>query len=289
MSFKTIMAPMMGEEADKKALDAALTMAGPTDAHIQAVFLHRDLKESLVPHVINGLGAGIIDSLVQVAEEEVEHARRAARSSYDTWRQASGIGEKTDPAPTNGITAELSMAMGDLGGNLAKAGRMADVICVVRPGKNDGADWGTLILAALMETGRAVLLAPADTKMKPIESVAIAWNGSREAARAVALAMPVLEAADSVTVLAGTSDYLKPEDVTAFTESLKWHGVNATARMFALNGADLAGRLQAEAREADAQLLVLGAYSHSRLREFVFGGVTDDIIKAGRMPVLMAH
>ena len=166
---------------------------------------------------------------------------------------------------------------------------MADVICMVRPGEYDGSDGETLFQAALMETGKAVLLAPADTKMKPIKSVAIAWNGSREAARAVALAMPMLETADSVTVLAGTSDYLKPEDVTAFTESLKWHGFNATARMFALNGADLAGRLQAEAREADAQLLVLGAYSHSRLREFVFGGVTDDIIKAGRMPVLMAH
>jgi len=289
MSIKTIMAPMMGEKADKRILDVALTMAVPTNAHVQAVFLHRDPKDIMMPQVGDGLSGGIIDSLMLEAEAQVDSARRAAHSTYDTWRQESGIAELANPAPTNGITSDLSEAIGDLSGTLAKTGRMADVICLVRPDEDDGSDGEALIKAALMETGKTVLLAPTDAEMNAVESVAIAWNGSREAARAVALAMPLLEAADSVTVLAATSDYVRPEDVTAFTESLKWHGINAAARMFAQNGAELADRLQEEAQKSGAQLLVLGAYSHSRLKEFVFGGVTDDIIKDGRMPVMMAH
>jgi len=98
----------------------------------------------------------------------------------------------------------------------------------------------------------------------------------------------MLERADLVTVLAGTSDMLTPAEVNAFVDSLKWHGVNAKPRMFTMNG-DQAGRLQAEAMDAGAQVLVLGAYSHSRMREFVFGGVTDDILNAAQMPVLLAH
>ena len=90
------------------------------------------------------------------------------------------------------------------------------------------------------------------------------------------------------TVLVGTSDHLKPADMNAFVASLKWHGVDAKARMFTMSG-DQSVRLKAEAMDVGAQVLVLGAYSHSRMREFVFGGVTDGIINAAQMPVLMAH
>jgi nucleotide-binding universal stress UspA family protein len=194
------------------------------------------------------------------------------------------VGEGTD-----GITTRLAEVQGELHTNVAKAGRMADIFCMVQPGENDDAELSTMLTTALMETGKMVMLTPGGETMEPIKSVAIGWNGSREAARAVALAMPIPESAETVIVLAGTSDYLAPDDVNAFTTSLTWHGVKAKAHMFNLNGQDPASRLQAEARDRGAQLLVLGAYSHSRLREFVFGGVTDDIINSAKMPVLMAH
>jgi nucleotide-binding universal stress UspA family protein len=288
MSINTIVAPMTGGPTDRPALDAALTMAGPTNAHIQAVFLHRDPKHIALPQVGEGMTAGMIDTLVEAAERQVRNDRAAAHASYDEWRRANAVSESEVPALTNGITAHLTEVQGEMSTNLAKTGRMADIVCIVQPGKDDDDELSNLTTAALLETGKMVYLAPRNKTPEPIKSVAIAWNGSREAARAVAMAMPVLERAETVTVLAGTSAYLTPADVNAFTTSLKWHGINAKPRMFTMNG-DQSGRLQAEAMDAGAQVLVLGAYSHSRMREFVFGGVTDDIINAANMPVLMAH
>ncbi|MDA0342348.1 MAG: universal stress protein [Proteobacteria bacterium] len=183
----------------------------------------------------------------------------------------------------------MSEVQGQLEINLAKIGRTADVVCLVRGAEESDPAFTDMLNAALLDTGKAVLVTPSGHKVQPFQSVAIAWNGSREAARAVALAMPMLEVAKTVTILAGTSDYLTPEDVTAFADSLKWHGVNAQTRLLSAKTDDLADHLQAQALDAGAQVLVLGAYSHSRLREFVFGGVTDDIIRGSQMPVLMAH
>ena len=288
MSINTVVAPMTGGPTDGPALDAALAMASPTKAHIQAVFLHRDPKHIALPQVGEGMTAGMIDTLIEAAERQVQTDRAAAHASYDGWRRANGINEVETPALTNGITSHLSEVQGDMATSLARTGRMADVVCMVQPGDNDDAELSNLVTAALLETGKMVYLAPNGKKSDPIKSVAIAWNGSREAARAVAMAMPILESAETVTVLAGTSDYLTPADINAFATSLKWHGINATPRMFTMNG-NQAERLQAEAMDAGAQVLVLGAYSHSRMREFVFGGVTDDIINQASMPVLMGH
>jgi nucleotide-binding universal stress UspA family protein len=162
-------------------------------------------------------------------------------------------------------------------------------VTVVVRGEEDGPDAAAIVEAAMMETGRAVLFVPADVTAEPIKGIAVAWNGSREAARAMALAMPVLEEAGDVVLLAGLSSSLAREDIDACATALGWHGVKARSVTFDGSDGNVAGRLQAEAREAGCQLLVLGAYSHSRLREFIFGGVTDDILAAVRMPVLLAH
>lgn len=288
MSINTIVAPMTGGPTDGPALDAALAMAGPTNAHIQAIFLHPDPKRVALPQVGEGMTAAMIDTLIEAAQQRIQSDRTRAQASYDAWRKANGIDEADTPGPRNSVTAQLGIVQGDPANSLAKIGRTADVVCMTQPSDDDDPEIANLVTTALMDTGKLVFLAPNGRKCAPVKSVAIAWNGSREAARTVALAMPMLERAEKVTVLAGTSDMLTPADVNAFIDSLRWHGVNAQPRMFTMNG-DQAGRLQAEAMDDGAQVLLLGAYSHSRMREFVFGGVTDDIMNAAQMPVLMAH
>ncbi len=289
MSYRIILAPVTGSDSDRPILNAAMTLAGPSKSHIQVLFLHRDPQDVMVPHIGYDLSTGMIDSLILSANEQIGYAREQAKSCYTTWLQETGVTEVSDSTEINGITSAYVEAIGDMSGSLARAGRMADVICMVRSGDNAGFDEETLIQTALLDTGKPVVLVPSSLSPEAITSIAIAWNGTREAARAVSLAMPLLEAADSVSVVAGTCDQVKPEDVTAFAESLERHGINAHANMFALNGADITKRLQDEAHKGGAQLLVMGAYSHSRLRESVFGGVTNDIVNAGQMPVLMAH
>ena len=289
MTIKTLLAPMTGAKADKRVLDAARTMARFTTAHIHAVFLHPNPADVLASQVGDGFGTTMVEPLIQAEEERAANALRAAQSTFDKWRKTNSIDESVGPPLSDQVTAEFSHKIGPIAENLITFGRLADLVCVLRQSDTVSADWRILAEAALIDSGKPVLLAPAKKPMKPIRSVAIAWNGSQEAARAVSFAMPVLEAAKSVTVIAGTSDDLLRSDVSAFTDSLKWHGIDATTKLIKAKGPDLSKRIQNAASKADAQLLVLGAYSHSRFREFIFGGVTEDLLKAGEMPVLMAH
>ncbi len=289
MTIKTLLAPMTGTKADKRVLDTALTMATFTNAHIHAVFLHREPSDIIASYMGDGMTTIMMESLIRAAEEQAEDSRRAAQLTYDKWRKTNSVAESVGPSKSDHVTAGFTQEIGNLSANLIKVGRLADLVCVLRQNENGNADWDILVEAALIDSGKPVLLAPSKKHMRPIQSIAIAWNGSQEAARAVSFAMPVLEAAENVTVIAGTDEDFSRTDVSAFADSLKWHGINATTKLFKAKGPDLAKRIQNTARKADAQLLVIGAYSHNRLRQFVFGGVTDELLKAGEMPVLMAH
>ncbi|NQV99399.1 MAG: universal stress protein [Rhodospirillales bacterium] len=289
MSIKVILAPITGAKADQQILNTALTMATFTNAHIKVVFLCRDPGDVIASQVGYGMSASIIEPLIQAAEDQLKEARQAARLTYDKWQKAGAVADAGAPRLAGRVTAEYAEEIGNMGVNLANQGRLADMICVLRPNQKASPDWPVLVEAALIDTGKPVLLAPAKRQMQAIKSVAIAWNGSQEAARAVTFAMPVLEAAERVTVIAGINDDLSPADVRVFTDSLAWHGIKTTTKTFKTDGSNLGKRLQDASRKADAQLLVLGAYSHNRFRQFIFGGVTDDILKAGEMPILMAH
>jgi nucleotide-binding universal stress UspA family protein len=290
MSIKTILAPVTGTPSDRLVLNAAVALAGEPGAHIQVLFLHRDPQDIIVPHLGHNMNAGLIESLIRSADEQIKTARHAANETYDAWRSDCDVGEQGGAVPASGITAGYAESIGDMATRMTNAGRLADVICMVRtPSEDTGYGEEALIEAALLETGKPLVLVPGDSALETIKSIAIAWNGSRESARTVSLAMPLLEMAENVSVLAGTGDGMNDDDVRAFVKSLAWHGIDATPTVFALNGANLTERLQAEAEKNGAELMVMGAYSHSRFREFVLGGVTDDMINGGRMPVLMAH
>ncbi|MBT5265830.1 MAG: universal stress protein [Rhodospirillaceae bacterium] len=289
MPIKTILVPMMGGEADGPALNAAGNLAKRSGAHVDAVFVHRDPRAVVAPQVGEGVSASMIEALVKSAQKEYESSRDDARTRFDTWCSEAGIEIQDRPGKATGASAAFSEMTGEPAECVTKRGRTADVISVTRVGDRDNSDQTAVLEAALMETGRLVLQVPPQGSVDVGKTVAIAWNGSKEASRTAALALPVLEGVESAVVIAGISDYLTADDVNSFVDSLAWHGVNVTARTFPLDGGSVSGRLQAEARSAGADTILLGAYSHSRLRELVFGGVTADVLDGAHMPVLMAH
>ena len=118
--------------------------------------------------------------------------------------------------------------------------------------------------------------------------MAIAWNGSIEASKAVAAAMPFLMRAKNVSAISvvdGGGDH----NLDGLVQYLRWHGVRAKANSFKSRGGDIGKAVASAASRAKADLLVMGAYTHSRVREMIFGGVTDHVFSSGRMPVLFAH
>lgn len=147
----------------------------------------------------------------------------------------------------------------------------------------------------ILGSGRPVLLAPrAGGTHRPVgNNVLIAWNGSRESTRATYDAMPILKAARYVKVLSiNTGRYTTTPAMDcpqALCATLARHGVRAECEAIALPGADVGAALLSATRAANADLLVMGCYSHSRLYEHAFGGASQHVLAESTVPVLMSH
>ena len=146
----------------------------------------------------------------------------------------------------------------------------------------------------IFESGKPLLLAPPDCPTDPIHTVAIAWKDTTEAARAVTAAMPILSKARRVFVLIANEDNRAALECVNCSENLvtqlRWHGLTAEARYVLPAGRTPPVAVMETAREADADLLVMGAYGRSRWRETIFGGFTREVLEGpSRLLVLLTH
>jgi nucleotide-binding universal stress UspA family protein len=175
---------------------------------------------------------------------------------------------------------------------LVRTGRFADLVVIGRPGADDENIAPETVRAVLYDCARPVVIAPPDPHPGRLASVVVAWNGSAQAARAVGLAMPFLARAARVTVLVADA---KPEEVGTgyLMRSLERRGVTATvdAATFGGLGGRRRGRaLIAYAKDKRADLLVMGAYGHGELSNFLgLGGATAKVIASCPIPLLLAH
>jgi nucleotide-binding universal stress UspA family protein len=145
-----------------------------------------------------------------------------------------------------------------------------------------------------MEGGRPVLVIPQGMTRVLGRAVVIAWKNSAEAARAVTAARPFLALADRIEVVAVSEsetgeDREDRESAERLAESLAWHDIKASARIVPSHGGSGPEALLAAVRDLDGDLVVMGAYGHSRLREMIFGGFTRHILRGADVPVLMFH
>jgi nucleotide-binding universal stress UspA family protein len=139
----------------------------------------------------------------------------------------------------------------------------------------------------LIHSGRAVLLAPAKPLATIGETIALGWNGSSEAVHALTAALPLLEKAQSVLVITASEEEARPIELLDY---LACHGISATHRpVLPVKGVGSGEQILAEARDAGADLLVMGAYGHRPWREMLFGGATRQVVERSLLPVLLAH
>jgi nucleotide-binding universal stress UspA family protein len=167
-------------------------------------------------------------------------------------------------------------------------GRLADVVVVAQPDRDRNLGLNTLE-AVLLETGRLALMCPPKPAGTVGAHVALGWNGSSEISRAITAALAILEAADAVTLLSaseGKTGPLGPEDGQAYLAS---HGIDCEIRAMKARGTETGQALLAGAKEAGADVLLMGAYGQSRRRELVLGGVTQHIVDHADLPVLLMH
>jgi nucleotide-binding universal stress UspA family protein len=280
MSWNTILVSLNDFERNKQTVKIACQLAAHQDAHIIGLFVTPMMPVYPVPGAY-GL-SGLIDTHEAYFKEKAEQAKAhfedvAGKNGLrNEWRHVKSRSSIIAPA-------------------VIEHGREADIVVVsqVNPDDPDGAE-SDFCDHVVMETGRPTLIVPYSGKIEPIGgTVVIGWNGTREAARAAFDALPLLQTASQVLLV-----WVDPEDDgetagqlpgSEMAATLSRHGINVIAEALPTGHLAAADALLNRVADSNANLLVAGAYGHSRMREFVFGGVTNSLLKHMTVPVLMSN
>jgi nucleotide-binding universal stress UspA family protein len=179
--------------------------------------------------------------------------------------------------------------IGGVGGGLGGYGRLFDLIVVGRPGREADSPPMTTLETALFDTGRVLLIAAPDGPATVGQNAVIAWNGSSETARTIALSMPLLKKAQQVTVVTVDTGVVTGPDGGGVITYLERNGIKADRDDVAAGSRGAGEAMLDEAQKLGSDLLVKGGYTRSRLRQTIFGGPTSHILANAQMPVIMAH
>jgi nucleotide-binding universal stress UspA family protein len=232
------------------------------------------------------MGLTISSEVDRSVEQETEAKRSEAHRLFENFMGRNEV--PIGPRPANGPSAEWREEAGRQNLVVGSMGRAYDLIVLERPAKLNSLAEATLE-DALFESGRPVLMAPPDAPKSLGERVLIAWNGSSETARAVAFAMPFLKQAKQVEVISVEGGTVLGPLAAAVGNSLAAHGIPVRARHIPAEGRSPGAIYIDEARAMNADLMVKGAYTQSRLRQLIFGGATRQILSEAPIPVLLAH
>lgn len=280
--IKTILVPCSGNDADAAGFRAGLDVARAFGAHLQFLHVRPDAAEFAA--ALSGDGAAMLSAnLIDHLEAEADAREKKAKQMFDRFAKA----EKLPAAPKpNAVSASFSREVGREGDWVADYGRTADLTVICRPGATGESTRDTLE-AALLHSGRPLLI-PAEKPFK-LGTVAIAWKSTREAAHATALAAPFLVGAKRIVVMTAAEGDRKDSSAARLAGALRRVHKSVDLRELKKSPAGAGAALLAAAAEEKADLLVMGGYGHTRMREWVFGGVTEHMLKSATLPVLMAH
>ena len=275
--IKDILVTLPTDEAPSLASDYATAVARVFDAHLTGVALTQDLVT--VGALFDGAAAVVLDHY----RREVEAAAEAAKARFDKAWQREGLSAESMVLNAGAINLpEL----------LARTARRFDLTILPQADpEGDGSD-EVMIEAALLGSGRPIVIAPHFQQgAVRFDRILVCWDGSHNAARAIADAMPFLIRAKQVEVVTVATVGKADDDMPGLyiAHHLSRHGVNVELRNIVAHGQDVSLRIRSHAAQQSADLIVMGGYGHSRLREFVLGGATRDILESTVVPTLMSH
>lgn len=283
-----ILCPINGTPENEPVLDAAYSVAKELNSHLEVLHVRTEAKES-IPLLGEGMSVAMVEDMIAIAEKESGERLQRAKAAFDASVIRHGIKVANEPeGAERSASVAWKVEVGREDEVVARVGRLSDLIVVGRPGDSDDVLTPMTLNAAIFESGRPVLVVPQQGS-KPPRRVAISWNGSAQSARAVQSAVRLLEQAEAVLVM--TADSYRTSGVRGheLASYLQWHGIKPDTHVFEAPAAGVGPRLLEECKEFGADLLVCGAYTHSRMRQLILGGVTRHLLGHAEIPMLMAH
>jgi len=283
--IRKIVIPVRGDGKGDNVFAHAAVLATRYKAHI-AVTHCRPRGEDLMPYGV-AITASLRKLLLNQSADVADQVEEGMRRELETLAATFGV-QMTDAAIEGKPTAEWIEEQGRQVDIIKRHGRLADLICVAKPDVDRNLGANTL-KAALFNTGRPVMMCPPGERAPEAlcDKVAIAWNGSIEASRAVAATTGILEKASEVTIISGGIE-VNGADSESLMSYLSSRGVNARIERF--TPAKKVGKeLLQLSMAANADTLIMGAYSNSHERETFFGGNTQYIVDHAPIPVILVH
>lgn len=279
MDFKNILIHLDHSSGCRNRLEAAFDLARNFDAQITGLFV---VPDYVVPSYVEAQIS--VDVITDVTEKALARAREQL---VDYQKLAKGAG----------VSMEGHVLEGQLIPILREHSKYSDLLVLGQdqPEDLDNASYG-LADSLLFEGACACMVVPHSGKLSPIgKNVLLTWNASRESARALREAMPLLSHAETVVMLSSEPDdgdssmargHPHAQELTRFLES---HGIQAISSGISDPDMSTTDAIIGQAAEMNADLIVMGAYGHARLREIILGGVTRDLLKQAPVPLLLAH
>lgn len=282
MGYKSILTVATSAARAAPVVAAAAGLARDQDGHLEMLALGIDRTQIGYSYV----GAGTV--LMQAALERADADARAVEKAMRAAADAQGPGLRWS---VEGAVAQI----GGLTDLVALRARFADLVVLPRPyGDDRGPEDEATLEAALFEGQAPVLVLPEPLRGKPPEGrrILLAWNQGAEAMSATRRALPFLRGADMVSITVVDPPVHGPErsDPGGFLcQMLVRHGVRAEVAVLARTLPRVSDVIARHARDIDADMIVMGAYGHSRLREAILGGATRAMLEKAEVPVFMAH
>ncbi|MBL6928957.1 MAG: universal stress protein [Rhodospirillales bacterium] len=289
--MKTILIPLFDDDSGdadimaKAAMATALQIAEIFNSHIEGLFVRGTPITGAAPVEIS-------PRYLDGYREYWDDSCAKARNRFSSFMASHDVPvHKIDDA-TDRTTASWHELEGNRPRTISEYGRLFDLIVIPRiPEKSDD-EWMPVCEAALFESGRPVVIAPPVAAESFGKNVVVAWNGSTETAGTISMAMPILMAAEKVSVLSvkgATGGMVPGPSGEMVATHLIRNGIQTTEKTVMARGLSAGAAVLENATASGADLLVKGAYTHSRLRQIIFGGTTRHVMNEARIPILIAH
>jgi nucleotide-binding universal stress UspA family protein len=288
VTIKTILVATSGGGASEGAVEFACGVARRFEAHLEGFHAKTDIFELLRYDTI---GAGLTDAFIDKFQTDTAALAAKVKAEFGAALRRHGMSLALQPA--NALPGSIAASAnwreqtGYAPSLVAQHARFFDLAVLGRSERVVEQAHSDVIEQTLVSSGRPVLLAPAIPPQTIGERVAIGWNGSAEAVRAMTGALSFLGTARETFVLTIGNEQ---EDARAVVDYLAWHDIKAKhVHIGTRTGYGIGYQLLTAAADLGADLLAMGGYGHTRWREFLFGGATREVVASSLLPVLLSH
>lgn len=291
MSIKHILIPIEGQDTDSYVLETAYKMGQKFNAHLEVFEVTLDGRDA-IPFIGQGLSAPVVEQILHSLETESKDQRDKAFQHFNVWHQQHPEllfltdGKMSENSKTTISWTEITGRNAEL---VPEKARVSDLVVFARVSANDDDLSAAMIESTLMEGGCPTLFAVDNIPQQIGSNITLFWNGSLECARAVHFALPFLKKAKKVTLLTTSKVDTMGESGAALKNYLSYHNIAADLMDLECDTSDIGASILKNSYALKADLFILGAYSHSRLREWVLGSITRYVLKEANIPCLLIH